>query len=42
MGHAQRQTNIKTHPEANSITLLSQITYVITADPVQVLQIPTQ
>lgn len=40
--HAQRATKIRTHPEANTTTLLSQITPVIKADPVQVFQIPTQ
>lgn len=40
--HAQRATKSRTHPEANTITLLSQIASVITADPVEVLQIPTQ
>lgn len=40
--HAQRAAKSRTHPEAHTITLLSQVTSVIRADPVQVLQIPTQ
>lgn len=38
----QRGTESGIHPEANTITLLSQITTVITADPVEVPQIPEQ
>lgn len=40
--HTQRGTESRIHPEANTISLLSQITTVITADPVEVPQIPTQ
>lgn len=40
--HAQRGTESRIHPEANTITLLSQITIVITTDPVEMPQIPTQ
>jgi len=40
--HAQRGTEIRIHPKTNTVTLLSQITTVITADPVEVPQIPTQ
>lgn len=40
--HAQRGTESRIHPEANTIPLLSQITTVITADPVEVPEIPTQ
>lgn len=40
--YAQRGTESRIHPEANTITLLSQITTVITGDPAEVPQIPTQ
>lgn len=40
--HAQRGTESRIHPEASTITLLSRIATVITADPVEVPQIPTQ
>lgn len=40
--HAQRGTESRIHPEANTIALLPQITTFIIADPVEVPQIPTQ